>query len=323
MTDTRLPDPPDWATPYETRIIHQALESTGVTETGPAIAQLLQSIEAAGLVIVADQQVELVFTTDAAGEYRWAARDRGNHKIIAVSGEGYVTSTHREAMARRLFPTARLAQSSVITVDHELTDAEAAEIEARWIASQDDASTLQEPAGNTTRQYLQPLELRDRGYLQEVNRQFFHPLGLALAVDVDQELDGRGRMLAAIWDERTDPEGWFFAEDELNNDVAQAKANAVAQEVGNKAAERIAVAGSVVQSIPTNLRIWRTVTAPGPAGAEETIRTMWAKGVTPPGPGVAHTIGRSTWELGDDDVWERTVHAWAPIDPENLEPDPS
>lgn len=46
------------------------------------------------------------------------------------------------------------------------------------------------------------------GYLQEVNRQFFHPLGLALEVLVDTET---GEMqMGGIWDYRDDPEGIVF-----------------------------------------------------------------------------------------------------------------
>ena len=32
-------------------------------------------------------------------------------------------------------------------------------------------------------------EFKDKGYLQEVNRQFFHPLGLALFVEIDEDGD--------------------------------------------------------------------------------------------------------------------------------------
>ena len=44
-------------------------------------------------------------------------------------------------------------------------------------------------------------ELRDAGYLQEANRQFFHPLGLALTIDINagtmfvqdwRDIDGEG-----------------------------------------------------------------------------------------------------------------------------------
>lgn len=52
-------------------------------------------------------------------------------------------------------------------------------------------------------------EFHRRGYLQEVNRCFFHPLGLALALAINDktgEPDGRIK----IWDAREDPEGFVF-----------------------------------------------------------------------------------------------------------------
>lgn len=51
-------------------------------------------------------------------------------------------------------------------------------------------------------------EFREKGYLQEVNRRFFHPLGLALEVVID-ESTGEER-LGGIWDCRDDPEGIIF-----------------------------------------------------------------------------------------------------------------
>jgi hypothetical protein len=50
-------------------------------------------------------------------------------------------------------------------------------------------------------------EFREFGYLQEVNRCFFHPLGLALEVKIDE--DGN-ETLGAVWDSRDDPEGFIF-----------------------------------------------------------------------------------------------------------------
>jgi len=53
-------------------------------------------------------------------------------------------------------------------------------------------------------------EFQNRGYLQEANRLFFHPLGLALEVIIDEE-DGSVK-LGGIWDSRDDPEGMVFDE---------------------------------------------------------------------------------------------------------------
>lgn len=53
-------------------------------------------------------------------------------------------------------------------------------------------------------------EFRASGYLQEVNRLFFHPLGLALEVIVQE--DG-SESLGGVWDFRDDPEGIAFGDD--------------------------------------------------------------------------------------------------------------
>jgi hypothetical protein len=68
-------------------------------------------------------------------------------------------------------------------------------------------SSSDERAGQTRMKYLDAETLQGDGYLQEVNRAFFHPLGLALEVHM-----GTGRM--RIWDFRDDPEGMIFAETE-------------------------------------------------------------------------------------------------------------
>ncbi len=52
-------------------------------------------------------------------------------------------------------------------------------------------------------------EFRELGFLQEVNRQFFHPLGLALEVVIED--DGTER-LGGVWDYRDDPEGMGFGD---------------------------------------------------------------------------------------------------------------
>jgi hypothetical protein len=53
-------------------------------------------------------------------------------------------------------------------------------------------------------------EFVQKGYLQEANRRFFHPLGLALAVSVDD--DTNTMALSHIVDNRDDPTGVIFSE---------------------------------------------------------------------------------------------------------------
>lgn len=55
--------------------------------------------------------------------------------------------------------------------------------------------------------YMDPAEFQELGFLQEVNRRFLHPCGLALAIQKDD--DGTCR-LAGIIDARDDPEGIAF-----------------------------------------------------------------------------------------------------------------
>jgi hypothetical protein len=50
-------------------------------------------------------------------------------------------------------------------------------------------------------------EFRREGYLQELNRRFLHPLGLALEVVLED--DGSER-LGGVWDYRDDAEGIFY-----------------------------------------------------------------------------------------------------------------
>lgn len=60
-------------------------------------------------------------------------------------------------------------------------------------------------------------EFRALGFLQEINRQFLHPLGLALEVIVDDE---GNETLGGVWDYREDPEGMFFSPKSLSSEKA-------------------------------------------------------------------------------------------------------
>ena len=57
--------------------------------------------------------------------------------------------------------------------------------------------------------YMNLQEFCQLGFLQEVNRQFFHPLGLALEV-LCQDEDYAGAQLSGVCDYRDDPEGIVF-----------------------------------------------------------------------------------------------------------------
>jgi hypothetical protein len=115
------------------------------------------------------------------------------------------------------------------------------------------------------RKYLDLAELQSEGYLQEVNRQFFHPLGLALSIlaenrceECDEEWDPEQEQCAkcgnrtwqthirelSIWDAREDMEGIYF-----DDGVDPAKADNVASQLLERAPAREAALGYIIQPI--------------------------------------------------------------------------
>ena len=100
---------------------------------------------------------------------------------------------------------------------------------------------------------IDPAEFRDLGYLQEVNRRFLHPLGLALAM----ESDGETLWFAGIRDCRDDPVGVYFAETEGTPDFtdpeeARRRADYIGAEIAKRAAARTALFGNAswLQPVP-------------------------------------------------------------------------
>lgn len=92
--------------------------------------------------------------------------------------------------------------------------------------------------------YLDLREFWESGYLQEVNRLFFHPLGLALELKFNS--DGPIH-LGGIWDYRDDPEGVLFSTLDREEDLI--KAERVQKEFEKHKEARIALLGSVIQPI--------------------------------------------------------------------------
>lgn len=95
-----------------------------------------------------------------------------------------------------------------------------------------------------TRNYMDPHEFRTLGYLQEVNRQFLHPLGLALEMTLEANHDPFA-FKARIWDCRTDPEGVIFAPATID----LAKLSRVEKEQWDKRGTRFASLGYFIQEI--------------------------------------------------------------------------
>lgn len=74
-----------------------------------------------------------------------------------------------------------------------------------------------------THKKMSTKEFRELGYLQELNRQFLHPLGLALEVVIDK--DGSERF-GEVWDSRDDPEGFIYGPGIIDTE----KANRISHE---------------------------------------------------------------------------------------------
>lgn len=61
-------------------------------------------------------------------------------------------------------------------------------------------------------------EFRELGFLQEANRMFFHPLGLALSIQINE--DG-SEEFGGIWDYREDPEGITYGKGMINKEKSE------------------------------------------------------------------------------------------------------
>lgn len=88
-------------------------------------------------------------------------------------------------------------------------------------------------------------EFLEKGFLQEVNRKFFHPLGLALEVNINEK--GTVTSLGGIWDYRGAPEGLIFCC--LSGGDAIEKAENVRNLLESKAKVRQHKYGFVIQPI--------------------------------------------------------------------------
>ena len=84
-------------------------------------------------------------------------------------------------------------------------------------------------------------EFKDEGYLQELNRKFLHPLGLALEVVVDE--NGNATEFGGVWDFRDDAEGIIYGG--AGPDIVKAKRIRHYEE--DRKPERIARVGYWIQ----------------------------------------------------------------------------
>lgn len=93
-------------------------------------------------------------------------------------------------------------------------------------------------------QQMTAREFRDEGYLAEANRQFFHPLGLALALKWDGVGDHPVEL--TVLDGRDDPDGWIFGEP---LDDVEEKADRIAELVADRKLARVERLGYWIQPV--------------------------------------------------------------------------
>lgn len=82
-------------------------------------------------------------------------------------------------------------------------------------------------------------EFRNQGYLQEINRQFLHPLGLAMCVDMDENT-------FCVLDSRHDKEGWRFDDTDGDYDYEKRK-DSIKLEVEKRKGPRTKALGYWIQ----------------------------------------------------------------------------
>lgn len=94
--------------------------------------------------------------------------------------------------------------------------------------------------------YIDIEEFMNEGFLQEANRQFFHPLGLALEAKME---DGAPPQELWIWDYREDGEGVRYSEEVLASSVAKERAARVRKARALHAPARLQLWGAVIQPL--------------------------------------------------------------------------
>lgn len=104
-------------------------------------------------------------------------------------------------------------------------------------------------ADNTDIKTMTVKEFRKEGYLQEVNRLFFHPIGMALSVAVEENGE---ESFAEIWDYRDDPEGIIFDPIVIDYEF-RVIARKFYEMTGNKWAARLAKLGFIIQDAGTGV----------------------------------------------------------------------
>jgi len=101
--------------------------------------------------------------------------------------------------------------------------------------------------------YLSLEEFVTKGYLQEANRRFFHPIGLALEIAITDCKDGSELYtFSGIRDSREDEEGFIFdLEHSKNGRLLRFKNNAkfIDSEIAKRSCKRLNLFNSIVEPL--------------------------------------------------------------------------
>lgn len=114
-------------------------------------------------------------------------------------------------------------------------------------------------------------EFRELGYLQELNRQFLHPLGLALEVRLNSD---NSESFGEVWDYRDDPEGITYGPDMID----PVKAERVLLEGARKIIPRIHKLGYIVQPVDSLADTEPKMTETGHDGWRGLFRSIFTRG---------------------------------------------
>jgi hypothetical protein len=95
--------------------------------------------------------------------------------------------------------------------------------------------------------YMDIKEFCEFGYLQELNRSFLHPLGLALEVVIEE--DGSYH-LGGVWDYRNEPSGVYYAESVTSKPTFLQKAKNIFRQMLRRQPRRTQCLGYQMQPVP-------------------------------------------------------------------------
>lgn len=91
-------------------------------------------------------------------------------------------------------------------------------------------------------------DFREKGFLQELNRQFLHPLGLALEVIIDMDEDNKSPdRFGEVWNLQDHPEGIVFLRTEMDKKEFQRKVKYVNKLWAERAGVRTRKFGWMIQ----------------------------------------------------------------------------